>query len=132
MQKVLGTVVVLAGLIAGTAAHAQSWGGNYENAAPQSWEARWDDDGERQMQFICSGQRSHMLEDRLRHEVAEGAIDPGTANRIHAAIDAQEDRQRHECAEGDWRSVQHIARGYDRINQWIDRDAYHGGWRPHW
>ena len=132
MQKVLGTVAVLAGLMTGTAAHAQSWGVYFGNGNPQPYAARWYGDDERQMQFICSGQRSHMLEDRLRHEVDEGEIDPDKAERMHAAIDRQEDGQRRECAEGDWRAVRDIARRYDRINQWMDREAHGGEWRPRW
>lgn len=76
------------------------------------------------IQAICSGQRGHALEGRLRHEQREGEIDPYSAARIHQAIDRLEDQQRHECAEGDWRSIARIGSRYDQINQWIETEAH--------
>lgn len=89
--------------------------------------ARDYDDDESLTRVICSGQRAHILEGRLRHEVAEDEIDDDDANRIHNAIDRLEDRQRHECAEGDSRAIGDIAMRYDRIADWIDSEA-HRSW----
>lgn len=80
------------------------------------------------VQAVCSGQRGYALENRLRHELSEGEIDPYAAGRIHQAIDRLEDQQRHECAEGDWRSIARIGSRYDRIGQWIETSAH--GYRP--
>lgn len=80
------------------------------------------------VQSVCSGQRGYALENRLRHEVSEGEIDPYAASRIHQQIDRLEDQQRHECAEGDWRSISRIANRYERIEQWIETSAH--GYRP--
>lgn len=77
---------------------------------------------------VCSGQRAHSLEGRLRHEESEREIDPYVAARIHQAIDRLEDQQRHECAERDWRSIAAIGSRYDRIGQWIEMSAH--GYRP--
>jgi hypothetical protein len=80
------------------------------------------------VQAVCSGQRGYALENRLRHEMSEGEIDPYAAARIHQQIDRLEDQQRHECAEGDWRSISRIANRYDRIDQWIETSAH--GYQP--
>lgn len=77
---------------------------------------------------VCSGQRAYALENRLRHELREGEMDPYAAARIHQAIDRLEDQQRHECAEGDWRSIARIGSRYDRIDQWIETAAH--GYQP--
>lgn len=79
-------------------------------------------------QAVCSGQRGYALENRLRHELSEGEIDPYVAGRIHQAIDRVEDQQRHECAEGDWRSIARIGGRYDRIGQWLETAAH--GYQP--
>ena len=76
MRRLVGAMVMAAGLMAAGSAQAQGWGFYVGNGAPppsRPYPMRWhDDDGERMMDFICSGQRAHMLEDRLRHEVDEG------------------------------------------------------------
>lgn len=151
MRHMLGMAVMAGSLMVASGAQAQSWSVYVGNGAPPSpppYGMRWHDDGaERMMDFICSGQRAHGLEERLGHEVDEGDIDPGTADRMHAAIDGLEGRQRKECAEGDVRSVREIGWRYDRIAQWMDTAA-HGsarswgqrgwgqgwtpGWRPRW
>ncbi|NOW45241.1 hypothetical protein FHW96_001396 [Novosphingobium sp. SG751A] len=137
MRHWIGAMAIgAAGLVMAGSAQAQSWGVYVGNGAPAPYAAGWHDEGaDRMMRFICSGQRAHGLENRLDHEVDEGDIDPGTANRIHAAIDGLEDRQRHECAEGDVRSVREIGWRYDRIGQWME-SAAHGDdgprWRPRW
>lgn len=76
------------------------------------------------VQTVCSGQRAHALEGRLRHEEREGEIDPYAAARIHQAIDRLEGQQRQECAERDWRSIAGISSRYDRIEQWIETSAH--------
>lgn len=77
---------------------------------------------------VCSGRRADQLERRLGHEEREGEIDGYTAGRIHDQIDRLEDKQRHECREGDWGAVRGIAARYDRIDQWIDREAHGRRW----
>lgn len=139
MRHLVGVIGVVAALMSAGSAQAQSWGVYVGNGAPAPapYAMRWHDDGaDRMMGFVCSGQRAHMLEERLGHEVDEGDIDPDMADRMHAAIDGLEDRQRRECAEGDVRSVREIALRYDRIGQWMDRAAHGYGdgrdWRPGW
>lgn len=107
-----------------SAASAQSWGG---------WNDRgygWG--GYDQVRDVCSGDRAHRLEARLNHEVRDGDVDPGQADRIHAAIDRLEDQQGRECRERDFGSIRAIAYRYDRIEQWIgntaQRDRYYRGW----
>lgn len=127
MRKIYSVMVMAAGMIAAGPASAQSWGifvgtgGGYPR-----YDSGYDED-DRLARVICSGQRAHMLEDRLRHEVDENEIDDDDADRIHSAIDRLEDRQRHECREGDRRAIIAIASRYDRIGQWIDSEA-HRGW----
>jgi hypothetical protein len=127
MRKILSVMALGASLIAAGPATAQSWGvyvgtgGGY----PRYDRAYGDDD--RLARVICSGQRAHQLEDRLRHEVDENEIDDDDADRIHTAIDRLEDRQHHECREGDRRAIAAIAYRYDRIGQWIESEA-HRGW----
>lgn len=130
MNKAIAGVLMAAGLLAGQAAHAQSWGiyiGNDERRYGDY--DRFRDDG--LVRAICSGQRAYGLENRLRHEEDEDEIDPGEARRIQAEIDRVEDKQRHECDEGDWRAVRGLAYRYDRIGQWIDAEA-HGYYRRGW
>ncbi|HWU04257.1 MAG TPA: histidine kinase [Novosphingobium sp.] len=135
MRGFVGAAMIAAGLMAAGTAHAQGWGvyGGAGAPPPPPYGARWQgDDGARTMDFICSGRRAHMLEQRLGHEVEEGDIDPETADRMHAVIDQTEDRQRRECAEGDYRSVRELGWRYDRIGHWIDGAAHGQGWRPRW
>jgi hypothetical protein len=134
MRGYISSIVVVAGLMAAGTAQAQSWGIYLGNSAPPpTYAAHWrPDHGARTMDFICSGQRAHVLEERLRHEVDEDEIDDDTADRMHEAIDRLENRQRQECAEGDWRSVREIGGRYDRIGQWMDAAAHGQGWRPRW
>lgn len=128
MRRVWSVIVLGASLIASGSANAQSWsayvgtGGGY----PRYYRDH-DDNDDGLARVICSGQRAHMLEDRLRHEVAEDEIDDDDADRIHGAIDRLEDRQRHECREGDRRAIGDIADRYDRIARWIDSEA-HRSW----
>ena len=129
MRKFVSAILLSLGLVTSGSAYAQSWGVYVGTGGGYPRYYRDDDDDDRLAQFICSGQRAHGLEDRLRHEVDEDEIDPGEADRIHGAIDNLEDRQRHECAEGDRRAIYGIASRYDRIGQWIDSEA-HGRW--HW
>lgn len=131
MRKFMSVVALGLGLVTSGSAYAQSWGVYVGTGGGYPRHYRDDDDDDRLAQFICSGQRAHGLEDRLRHEVDEDEIDPDEADRIHGAIDSLEDRQRHECAEGDRRSIYEIAARYDRIGQWIDNEA-HGRWRGGW
>ncbi len=132
MRRVLGAMLLGVGLVTSGTAYAQSWGiyvgtgGGYPR-----YYRDYDDDDDGLARFICSGRRAHALEDRLRHEVDEDEIDDDDADRIHEVIDRLEDRQRHECAEGDRRAIYDIAGRYDRIGQWIDREA-HGPWRRGW
>lgn len=85
----------------------------------------YDEDDDGLTRLICSGWRADQLEGRLDHEVAEDEIDEDDADRIHGAIDRLEAQQRHECSEGDRRAIRDIAFRYDRIAQWIEREAHH-------
>ncbi len=118
MQNVAGMAIVMAVAVAGFAP-----GGT---AQAQEWREA------RAAEAVCSGQRAGLLEQRLGHEVDEGDIDPGTAARIHAAIDRLEDRQRHECDEGDWRAIGRIGERYGRIENWIDAEAGRLRWQAGW
>ena len=130
MRKVM--VVVLAGgaLASASPAQAQGWGvwlgtrpayGGYVQRGDDDWWAR----------SVCSGQRSHMLEDRLRHEQAEDEIDPDTADHMHDAIDRLEDHARQECGEGDRRGIWNIFQRYNGIERWMENEA-HGDERRGW
>jgi len=104
--RITVTLALAASALVATGAQAQSWGGwRYGDRDGGGWAAR----------SVCSGERARNLEARLRHEQRECEIDPGTAERIHDAIDRLEDRSRDECAEGDGRSIWSIAQRYDRI-----------------
>jgi len=125
--KILSVMALGASLIAAGPAAAQSWGVYVGTGEGYPRYDRGYDDDDRLARVICSGQRAHMLEDRLRHEIDEDEIDDDDADRIHTAIDHLEDWQRHECREGDRRAIAAIASRYDRIGQWIDNEA-HRGW----
>ena len=133
MRRMLPVVLGGVALLSGGAASAQGWWPAYGNSGYgyNSGYAYgggyYDRDDDRSARTICSGQRAHGLEARLRHERDEGEIDGDAARRIHATIDRLEDRQRHECAEGDDRAIAAISDRYDRIEQWIGAEA-HGGW----
>lgn len=135
MHKFVVAPLLVTAMMTGGAAHAQSWSVTIGQGPAWQGYARptpadWDDwRGQRQAGWICSGERAHRLEDRLRHEVDEGDIDPDTAARMHGAIDSLEDRQRHECAEGDWPSVARIGWRYDRIEGWMNAEAQRSHWR---
>ncbi|GAA0318120.1 hypothetical protein GCM10009087_30670 [Sphingomonas oligophenolica] len=124
MRRIWSVVALGASLIASGSANAQSWGVYIGTGGGYPLYNRYYDDDDRLARVICSGQRAHLLEDRLRHEVAEDEIDDDDADRIHNAIDRLEDRQRHECAEGDRRAIGDIAIRYDRIARWIDSEAH--------
>jgi hypothetical protein len=131
----MGVAIVVAGLSLSGGAQAQSWSVQF-GAGPaygQPVQTDWRDwQGQRTFDAVCSGQRAGMLEQRLRREVDEGDIDPGTAGRIHEAIDRLERQQHHECDEGDWRSVGRIAERYDGIEGWISGEARRSHWRGGW
>jgi len=131
MRRVLPVVLAGVALLSGGAASAQGWWPAYDNSGygyQRGYGGGYDDrDDDRIAAAICSGQRAHGLEARLRHERDEGEIDGDTARRIHAMIDRLQDKQRHECAEGDDRAIAAISDRYDRIERWIGAEA-HGGW----
>lgn len=119
------TLVGLAALATASGAQAQGWGvwaGSQPGYGYRSG-------GDWTMRAVCSGERARGLEARLRHEQRKGEIDPGTADRIHDAIDRLEDRSRNECDEGDRRSIWNIAQRFDRIQGWMDNAARGDGWR---
>lgn len=122
MLKIISAAALGAAAFISSPAGAQPWGayvgggGGYYH--PRSY---WMDN---LVQSVCSGQRAHTLESRLRHEESEGEIDPYSAARLHQSIDRLENQQRHECAEGDWRSIARIGSGYDRIGQRIEAEAH--------
>jgi len=133
MRQMLQIALAGVALVVSGSANAQGWGLSYGNSG-YGYERGYgggyydrDDDGDRNANYICSGQRAQQLEQRLRHEREEGEIDGDTARRIHANIDRLEDKQRHECDEGDDRAIAGISDRYDRIEQWIGSEA-HGGW----
>lgn len=131
MRRISKVMLLGAGCLLASSASAQSWG-VYIGGGDGYPERYRDSDGDRGLfGYICSGQRAHMLEARLRHELDEDEISDGEADRIHGAIDRVEDKQRHECAEGDRRAIYDIARRYDRIGAWIEGEA-HGAPRPGW
>lgn len=119
-------------MVLATPASAQTYGGvtltfgsNDSRWYPR--DDRYHDYDDGVTRLVCSGRRADQLEQRLRHEVAEDEIDDDDADRIHFAIDRLEDQQRHECQEGDRRAIRGLAARYDRIDQWIAREA-HRGW----
>lgn len=135
MRVILGSAIAALGLSLGGAAHAQSWSVQlgYGPAYGRPMQADWQDwQFRRTVDAVCSGRRAGMLEQRLRHEVDEGDLDPDTAGSIHDAIDRLEDHQRHECVEGDWRSVGRIAERYNGIEGWINGEARRSHWRAGW
>lgn len=133
MRKYVTIAMLSAGLLACRSANAQSWGLYIGNGGTPAHYRDDDDDDDNDglARSICSGQRAHGLEDRLRHEVDENEIGDDEADRIHGVIDRLEDKQRHECEEGDRRAIGEIAYRYDRIAQWIDSEA-HGDRRQGW
>jgi hypothetical protein len=111
------------------AAHAQSWGVYVGNGRGYNGYDGYDRRGDwrRGGSSVCSGQRAHSLEAKLRHEYRENEIDRWDAMRIQRQIDRLEQRQYRECQEGDWQAVQRISFQYDQIDRWIDQQA-HGDW----
>lgn len=130
---VAATIAFAAAALAPAApATAQTYGGVTLSFGSNGhrWYPRYNDyydDTDGVTQSVCSGERAEQLENRLRHEVDEDEIDDDDADRIHNAIDRLEVKQRHECDEGDRRAIRDIAYRYDRIGQWIEREA-HQGW----
>jgi len=127
-MRIIGTAILLAaGILVSQAANAQSrdgYGGYGQRYGGYDRPGYWNNGAN----GVCSGQRAHSLEAKLRHEYSENEIDGRTAERINRQIDKLERKQNHECREGDWNSVRNISFKYDQIEQWIDRLA-HGGWR---
>ncbi len=138
MRTIIAAAALVASLASAGAAGAQNW--NYpaqdrgrERSDGFGSEYRGENGGgygggyARQ---ICSGQRAFALEAKLQREWREGEIDPRAARRIKDQIDRLEDKQRDECREGDWRELREISVRYDRIEQWIEREA-HSDWNRH-
>jgi hypothetical protein len=127
MHKAMALVLVAGSLASASAAQAQRWDNSYGSrgygygADRGDWIAR----------AVCSGQRAHALEARLNRETQQGAINPGTAERMHDQIDQLEDRSRQECAEGDRRAMSGILQRYERIEGWL-RNAESNGWNRGW
>jgi hypothetical protein len=88
-------------------------------------EGGWGDDG--RARTVCSAERGYRLQERLRHEVNEGKIDPRDAERLADRIAGLSAKARHECSESDGRAVGDIAGRYDGIQQWIDRSTQGSG-----
>ena len=126
-MKLLTTIALGAlSLATAPAAGAQSWGGR---APGWGWHGpRYQPAGDWRVRQVCSGERAHDLEARLRREWQEHEIDPRQAERIHREIDKLERRGRDECAEGDWRAVGRIAGRYDEVQGWIGAEAHGRGW----
>jgi len=130
MRKLIVSIVTIGALASASTAQAQGWGLWFGSRPIYNGYAQpADDDG--WARSVCSGQRGHMMEDRLRHEVEEGEIDLDFADRMHTAIDKLEDKARHECDEGDRRGIWGISQRFDRIQQWIENEA-HGENRRSW
>ena len=111
-------------------AEAHGWGVWFSTGPVRGGytEGGWGGDG--RARAVCSGERGYRLQERLRHEVNEGEIDPREADHIADRIAGLSARARHECSEGDGRAIWDIAGRYDGIQQWIDRSAH--GWRGGW
>jgi len=124
MHKTIAVMMAAGALASASAAQAQSWGVYIGSQPSYGYAARGDD---WVVRSVCSGERARGLEGRLRHEQDEGEIDPGTADRMHDAIDRLEDRSRNECEEGDRRAIYGISQRFDRIQGWMENEA-HGGW----
>ncbi|MGZ3172069.1 MAG: histidine kinase [Croceibacterium sp.] len=125
MRKIATAILLGAGLMAAPAAHAQSWGVYVGNAPGYDRYGRGD--WQRGDGGVCSGQRAHALEAKLRHEYRENEISDWEATRMQRQIDRLEQKQYRECREGDWRAVQRISFQFDQIDRWIEQRA-HGGW----
>lgn len=123
MHKTIALMMAASALVS-TSAQAQSWGVWFGAQPSYGYAPRGDD---WVVRSVCSGERAHRLEGRLRHEQNEGEIDPDTAERMHDAIDRLEDRSRNECEEGDRRAIYGISQRFDRIQGWMEHEA-HGGW----
>lgn len=135
MRAFMGMAILAAGLTFGSQAQAQGWSVQFGHGLTygRPTQVDWDDlQSQRMVDAVCSDQRASMLEQRLRHEMDEGDIDPDTADRIHGAIDQLEDRSQHECEEGDWHSVSRIAERYNGIEGWINGEARRSHWRGGW
>ncbi|MBU6266731.1 MAG: histidine kinase [Sphingomonadales bacterium] len=129
MHKAMALVFAAGALASASAAQAQEWSIQFGSRPVYGYGQRGG--GEWAFRAVCSGERARGLEGRLRHEEDEGEIDPGTADRMHEAIDRLEDRSRNECEEGDRRSIAGIAQRFDRIQAWMNNEA-HGGWQRGW
>jgi len=129
MRKAVTLAVAVGTLACATSARAEGFGIWFGSQSPYRYAERGG--GDWAIRAVCSGERAGRLEGRIRHEEAEGELDPRTAARIHDAIDRLEDRSRDECEEGDRRSIWRIAQQYDQIQGWIESEA-HAGWRSGW
>lgn len=131
MKKTMAVILAGSTVTISYAAQAPSWGAYVGTGGGYRAAQHYGDDGDGFVRSVCSGQRAHALESRLRHEQDEDEIDDGVARRIHFAIDRLETRQEPECDEGDWRAIRDIAYRYDRIGDWIRNEA-DGGDRRGW
>ena len=128
MQKAIALVMAAGALASASAVQAQEWSIQLGSRPSYGYAPGG---GDWVFRSVCSGERARGLEGRLRHEQDEGEIDPGTAERMHDAIDRLEDRSRDECEEGDRRTIWNISQRFDRIQGWMEREA-HGGWNRGW
>jgi len=125
-KKTIAVALAAAALATAPGAQAQGWGVWVGSGQQYGY---GDGGGGWAVRAVCSGERARGLEGRLNHEEREGEIDPGTADRIHEAIDRLEDRSRNECAEGDRRAIWNIAQRFDRIQGWMENEAHGDGRR---
>ncbi|OYU36127.1 hypothetical protein [Novosphingobium sp. PASSN1] len=119
MTKVLTAAIALGSAVgmAGTAS-ANHWRGP---GYASSWQ---QPSGNRYLvETTCSGHRAYWAQSRLQVSLERGQIDPWSARRIQTAIDRLQYREEHECREGDYRAAQVIGREYNRIGDWIAREA---------
>jgi len=125
MKKVIALVLAASALASASTAQAQNWSIQLGSRLGYGYAPQGG--GDRVVRSVCSGDRARGLEGRLRHEEDEGEIDPGTADRMHDAIDQLEERSRNECEEGDRRAIWGVSQRFDRLQSWMDREA-HNGW----
>ena len=145
MRKTLTAITLIAATLAAplaTTAQAQDWRANsgwgsgayqngygYNGGRSNGYRGGYEDG---QVQAVCSGDRAHQLQDRLKYARRAYQISSWQADQINDRINQLKRSQKSECREGDLSAIRAIAGSYNQIEGWIGtadsherRDGYH-------
>ena len=127
MRKTLTTFALIVSSLGLTStAMAQDWRDGY-NRGNQNYgqNHNWPNTNYRggyedsQVQAVCSGDRAHQLQDRLKYARRAYQISSWQADQINDRINQLKRSQKSECREGDLSAIRAIAGNYNQIEGWI-------------